>query len=204
MRIQILVYDGFDDLDAIAPHEVFTKAHETGAAFLSTLVVQEAQHHVYSSSGLALKVPKILDLSHCDLLIVPGGGWANRAETGAWQEYQKGRIPEIIQRAHEAKIRIASVCTGALLVAKSGLLNNRPASTHHTAREDLAKLGALVKMERVVDDGDILSAGGITSGIDLALYILEKFGSAELAKQVSRQLEYEGASFESKAVWQKT
>lgn len=191
MRIQILIYDGFDDLDAIGPHEVFSKAHDLGEAFSSNLVVLAAPADIYSSSGIDLKVKTALDLKACDLLVIPGGGWGNRSEQGAWKEFQKGKIPEVIQQAHATGIRIASVCTGALLVAKTGLLKNRPATTHQSAREDLEKLGAHVKEQRVVDDDDILSAGGITSGIDLALWILEKFGSAELSQQVSEQLEYE-------------
>ncbi len=198
MKIQILIYDGFDDLDAIGPHEVFSKAQDLGEPFFSSLVVLSPPSDIFTSSGIDLKIKAALDLHACDLLVIPGGGWANRSEQGAWKEFQKGKIPEVIQQAHAAGIKIASVCTGALLVAKTGLLKNRPATTHQSAREDLEKLGALVKEQRVVDEGDILSSGGITSGIDLALWILEKFGSAELSQQVSEQLEYE----RSADIWQ--
>ena len=86
---------------------------------------------------------------------------------------------------------IASVCTGGMLVAAAGLLAGRPAVTHHAALEDLAAAGAQVVDARVVDDGDIVSAGGVTSGIDLALHIVERELGAETAAAVAREMEHD-------------
>jgi transcriptional regulator GlxA family with amidase domain len=105
-----------------------------------------------------------------DLLIVPGGEWASKAPDSAWGEVRRGVIPAAIADRHAAGSRIAGVCTGGMLIAASGILRGRPAVTHRSAQADLADLGADVRPEaRVIDDGDVLTSGGVTSGIDLAL-----------------------------------
>ena len=86
---------------------------------------------------------------------------------------------------------MASVCTGAMLLAAAGITDGRPATTHHSALEDLRASGAQVIDARVVDDGDVMTAAGITSGIDLALYIVEREAGAEIAERVADEIEYE-------------
>jgi transcriptional regulator GlxA family with amidase domain len=85
---------------------------------------------------------------------------------------------------------MASVCTGALLLAHAGVIGTRRAATHHAARADLAATGAIVVHDRVVDDGDLLSCGGVTSGLDLALWMVERFASEELAEAIAANMEY--------------
>ena len=85
---------------------------------------------------------------------------------------------------------MASVCTGAMLLAHAGVIGTRRAGTHHSAWDDLAATGATVVRDRVVDDGELITAGGVTSGIDLALWIVERFGSLRLANGVAEQMEY--------------
>jgi transcriptional regulator GlxA family with amidase domain len=86
---------------------------------------------------------------------------------------------------------MASVCTGAMLLAAAGITDGRPATTHHTALDDLRASGAEVIEARVVDDGDLMTAAGITSGIDLALYIVEQEAGVEIAEKVADEIEYE-------------
>jgi transcriptional regulator GlxA family with amidase domain len=86
---------------------------------------------------------------------------------------------------------IASVCTGAMALAAAGLLEGRRATTHHAALEDLRRSGADVVDARVVDDGDIVSCGGVTSGIDLALWLVERFAGDEVADRVARDIEHD-------------
>ena len=86
---------------------------------------------------------------------------------------------------------IASVCTGAMLLASAGLTRGRRATTHHAAFDDLRSFGADVVDARFVDDGDLLTAGGVTSGIDLALHIVEKVAGATIAENVAREIEHE-------------
>jgi len=82
------------------------------------------------------------------------------------------------------------VCTGAMALAAAGLLDGRAAVTHRDALEDLRRTKALVIEARVVDDGDILTCGGVTSSIDLALWLVERQWGTELADKISRSLEY--------------
>jgi len=188
MKIRILLYDGFDELDAIAPYEVFQMA---GAeSFEPKLVSLQADVPIQSAHGLCLQSQGTLSLSDCNLLMIPGGGWADRSERGAWAEFHKPEIPRLIRQAYEEKILLASVCTGAMLLAKAGVLKGRKAATHRSAWEDLERLGSEVVPFRVADDGDILSSGGVTSGIDLALWIVERFASAEIAEKIRDKLEY--------------
>ena len=137
MKIAILVYDGFDELDAIGPYEVLRNAARGGAEVTVELVTREPVQRVTASHGLAVAPQAVLDASF-DLVIVPGGGWGERAEVGAWGEAQRGDLPASIRRAREGGAAMASVCTGAMLLAAAGITAGRPATTHRSALEDLA------------------------------------------------------------------
>jgi transcriptional regulator GlxA family with amidase domain len=126
-----------------------------------------------------------------DVLIVPGGGWSDRAPQGAYAEAERGNLPQAIASLHAAGTTVASVCTGGMLLAASGVLTGRAAITHHAALEDLRGSGARVVEARVVDDGDVVTAGGVTSGLDLALWLVERYLGADLAAKVADELEYE-------------
>jgi transcriptional regulator GlxA family with amidase domain len=105
---------------------------------------------------------------------------------------QRSILPAAIAERHAAGSVIAGVCTGVMLLAASGMLRGRRAVTHRVALEELRKSGAEVHPEmRVVDDGDVLSAGGVTSAIDLALHIVERERGEEAASVGARRIEYE-------------
>lgn len=169
MRTDILIYHGFDELDAIGPYEVL------GAAGIDVaLVTAEAPEPVVTAHGATI-VPHRQLSDDCDLLLVPGGSWVSRKPQGAWAEAQRGVLPEAIAKRHAAGKRIASVCTGAMLLATAGLLKDRPATTHHDAFDELEATGAnVIRDARVVDDGDIVTSGGVTAGIDMALWLVEQ------------------------------
>jgi transcriptional regulator GlxA family with amidase domain len=190
MRAEVLIFAGVDELDAIAPYETLSLAGRVGADIQVALVRTESMSPVIGSHGVSL-TPHALLSAVPDLLIVPGGGWAAREKTGAWGEYQRGRLPLAIAERHAAGSIVASVCTGALLLAATGLLKGRPATTHRSALEDLEDAEAVPVDARVVDDGDIITAGGITSGIDLALWIIEREFGLETATTVASHLEHE-------------
>jgi transcriptional regulator GlxA family with amidase domain len=184
MDTEILLYEGFDELDAIGPFEVLSPLGPK-------LVTLEPREAVTASHGLTL-IPHGT-LSHTPaLLIVPGGGWAARNEqTGAYAEYLRGALPAAIAERHARGAIIASVCTGAMLLSRAGILAGRPAVTHHTAIEDLRGEGAEVHPDaRWIDDGDILTSGGVTSGIDLALHLLERLLGPDVARAAERLLEH--------------
>jgi uncharacterized protein (DUF427 family) len=89
---------------------------------------------------------------------------------------------------------MAGVCTGVMLLARAGVVGGRPATTHRSARDELAATGARVLDQRVVDDGDLVTAGGVTSGIDLGLRLVERFAGPELAEREATRLEYPWAA----------
>ena len=192
MLIEIIVFPGVDELDALGPLEVLRSAAAAGANFQVRLVSLNNTEDIVGGHGLRFAVDgRLGSTGRPDLLLVPGGGWVARAAQGAWAEVRQGAIPAAIAEAHRGGTILATVCTGAMLVASSGVLRGRRAITHHEALEELREAGAEVVSARVVDDGDIITAGGVTSGIDLALHLVERFASRELADQVARNLEYE-------------
>jgi transcriptional regulator GlxA family with amidase domain len=180
MTIEILLYDGFDDLDAFGPFEVLS-----GAGLDTTFVTLEPCD-VVTSNGGAMIVPHGV-LGDPDLLLVPGGGWSSRSDRGAWAEAQRGDIPAALARRTG---RTGSICTGAMLLAEAGLLDGRRATTHHTALEDLRGYPVEVVEQRVVEDGDIITAAGVTSGIDLALYLVERELGPKVAVAAAREIEW--------------
>lgn len=191
MQIQILVYDGFDELDALGPFEVLQVATAAGAD-LRTGLVRLGSATVTSAHGLQLHVPGHLDPdSPPELLLLPGGGWLSRAEQGSWAEVQRGRIAAAVATLHGAGTTMAAVCTGAMFLAACGLLRGRSAITHHAAIEELQGAGAEIVRARVVDDGDIITSGGVTSGLDLALWLVERYAGPALAHSVEQRLEHE-------------
>lgn len=186
---QVLIYDGFDELDAIAPFEVLS-----AAGFDCELVVLAGEHDpgapVTATHGLRV-LPDGELAAAPDVLLVPGGGWAARAAAGTWAEHERGVLPAAIAARHAAGSVIASVCTGAMLLARAGLLEGRPAVTHRIALADLAAAGADVRPhERVVDDGDVVTGGGVTSGLDVALRLVERFSGPDAARFGALRMEY--------------
>jgi len=196
--VAIVVYDGFDDLDALGPHEVFNHATAAGADLDVGLYTLADRAVVTSAHGLRLEPDGTLP-AEPDVVVVPGGGWNDREETGAWAEARRGDLPDALADLHGGATTVASVCTGGMLLARAGLTDGRPATTHHAALEDLGESGAEVVEARVVDDGDVVTAGGITAGIDLALHLLEREFDESLAAAVADTMEYEprGAIYQS-------
>ncbi|HET9599583.1 MAG TPA: DJ-1/PfpI family protein, partial [Anaeromyxobacteraceae bacterium] len=117
--VEIVLFDGWDELDALGPWEALRHAARAGAAVTCALVTLGEAREVEGANGLRLRSGAAL--GRPDWLVVPGGGWGERAERGAWGEAQRGDLPRAIAAAHARGARIASVCTGALLVAAAGL-----------------------------------------------------------------------------------
>lgn len=191
MRVAIVVYDGFDELDALGPYEVLRNAELGGATLEALLVSPRPAQRVRGSHGLTVVPQGSLGDGGFELVIVPGGGWNDRAEVGARAEVERGELPGALNRLHEGGASLASVCTGGMVVAATGLLRGRPATTHHGAVDELREQGARVVDARVVDDGDLLSCGGVVAGIDLALWIVERNWGRPLADAIAREMEHE-------------
>ncbi|MBV9229039.1 MAG: DJ-1/PfpI family protein, partial [Chloroflexi bacterium] len=151
--------------------------------FETTLVTIDGTREVVSLNGVSVKPTSDFNPS-ADLLLIPGCG-------PQWQTLHPQGLAETLQQWHQAGKIITSVCTGAMLVAQTGLLKGRNVTTHSTALGALQKAGAHTINARVVDDGDIITSGGVTSGLDLALYLIEHYFDPQSALATQQVLEYE-------------
>ncbi|GAA5056962.1 transcriptional regulator GlxA family with amidase domain [Thermocatellispora tengchongensis] len=190
MRVDIVVFDGVDDLDVVGPYEVLHMAGRAGLGVTVRLVCVDGERSVTSGGGLVLPAEGWAP-GDADVLIVPGGGFAQVKTSGVGAELAAGRIPAALAAAARPGLVLASVCTGALLLGAAGLLDGRPCVTHHRAVADLVAAGGRHVAARVVDDGDVVTAGGITSGLDLALWLVERHLGADASALLERVLEYE-------------
>jgi transcriptional regulator GlxA family with amidase domain len=188
--IDIILYDGLDELDALGPLEVFRRARMLGGDLEARLVTRELQAEVRGAFGMGLAADDIYEPGAADIVVVPGGGWLARAEVGAWGECRRGHWLTLLGHAATTARVIAGVCTGTLLLAHADIVKTRRATTHRGAWSELCATGATVVDARVVDDGDLVTCGGVTSGIDLALWLVERECSADLAERVAGHMEY--------------
>lgn len=204
MHVGVLLFAGFDELDAIGPFEVFANATRAGADCEVGCYTLDETDTVRASHGLGVAVDGPLPTidgeatagnepgaAPVDLLLVPGGGWNDRDRPGAWTAAEQGAVPDAIARHHDRGATVAAVCTGGMLAARAGILDDRPAVTHASAMADLEATAAEVVEARVVDDGDVLTSGGVTAGLDLAFHLVEREFGADIAEQVATEMEYE-------------
>lgn len=191
LKLQIIIYNGFETLDALAPFDVFLMAQSFGANIQPSLVTIDHTSEVSTPKGLTVKTTGTFQTAG-DILFIPGCGLD-------WDKFMPEGLAQILQQWHQQGKTIAADCTGAMLVAKAGLLRGRNANTHHRAVDALRKEGANIIDARVVDDGDILTSGGITSGIDLALWMVERYFGPAVALTVEQVMEYERRG----VVWQR-
>ncbi|MEW2439929.1 DJ-1/PfpI family protein [Streptomyces caniferus] len=182
LRVQILMYDGVEEQDFIGPRDVLGHAERAGGQVHTTLVGPSAPGRVTCFFGTEVTVPAAWEPTDTDLLIVPGGG------------DQLLNDPDVLRnlvRAQQAGVTVAGVCTGVMVLSAAGLTKGRPCTTHHLAKAELAAQGAKVIDARVVDDGNLVTAGGVTSGIDLALWMITRECGASIAVSVESVMEYE-------------
>ena len=181
MKIAYLLYDRFTALDITGPHDVLNSLPVTESVF-----VAERRGPVRNESytlSLVADAP-LSEVPSPDVLVVPGG-----FGTRALLEHEP--LLDWIRSVHEGTRYTTSVCTGSLLLAAAGLLDGAPATTHWLARDLLGGLGAKPVPDRVVEHGKILTAAGVSSGIDMALRLTQiEFGD-EAAQAVQLGIEYD-------------
>jgi transcriptional regulator GlxA family with amidase domain len=201
MHAQIVLFDAFDPLDAIAPFEVLAAGSDAVAGDLVVeLVTAEGPREVRSGTrGVTLTATETLDPAKPGYVIVPG---ASGPIAGDPDEIDT--IPVLLARAagtalaplmqkafDNPDVTVATVCGGSVLLAMAGLIENRYAATHFMGLDVLDAAGTRSVRARVVDDGDFVSAGGVTSGLDLALHLLERSYGPRVAHAVEELFEYE-------------
>jgi transcriptional regulator GlxA family with amidase domain len=189
MRIAIALFDDAEELDWAGPWEVLaTWALRWPDDGVEVLTVAETSDPVRCAKGLRVLADCTWEqLGHVDVLIYPGGV-GTRAQLGQEQIRQRMRT-----RAGAGTL-MTSVCTGSLVFADAGLLDDRPATSHWGALELLASLGERIDVrpdDRFVDDGDIITAAGVSAGIDVALHLVARLHSPERAAQVRREIQYD-------------
>lgn len=191
MDAEIVLFDGFEELDAVGPYEVLAIGGVSGADVDVAYGSLGGATTIRAGHGTRLESDGDLGHTEPDLVIVPGGGWNDRAEAGTWAEAERGALPDCLAELHEQGVTVAGVCTGGMLLSRAGLLSGRPAVTHQGAIDDLRATDADVVEARVVDAGDVLTSGGVTAGLDLGLHLLERdFGEA-LAEGIATEMEYQ-------------
>ncbi|MFG3551899.1 DJ-1/PfpI family protein [Streptomyces sp. NPDC047725] len=213
MHVQVVLFDGFDPLDVIAPYEVlYAGGSASDGAVIVELVTAEGPREVISGTGgLTLRAAGALDLERADVLLVPGasGRVGERGEVpeeevgaGEWKRDEfipvlLGRtltteLPALLKQAmDDPDITVATVCGGSLVLAMAGLLEGRHATTHHLGLDMLDATGAHAIRARVVDDDDLITGAGVTSGLDLGLYLLERELGPRIARTVEELFEHE-------------
>jgi transcriptional regulator GlxA family with amidase domain len=189
VRIGIALFDGAEELDFAGPWEVLaawaTQWPEDG---IEVFTVADALEPVRCAKGLRILPDHTWDTAaRFDVLVYPGG---------------KGTRPQLGDESVRARLReiaaggtlMTSVCTGALVFADAGLLDGRPATTYWAQLDRLASLGRDIDVranDRFVDDGDVVTAAGVSAGIDMALHLVARLHSRERAREVRRYIQYD-------------
>jgi transcriptional regulator GlxA family with amidase domain len=181
MRVAIPLYDDFTALDAVGPFEVLARIPGTEVTWLGP----EAGP-VTTDNGLALVAHAAYEeVPDPDVVLVPGG---YGTDTGALDDE---RLVGWIRRAHETSDWTTSVCTGSLLLAAAGVLDGLDATTHWLDVETLERLGAKPANSRVVERGKVITAAGVSSGIDMGLVLAARIAGPEVAQAIQLGIEYD-------------
>ncbi|MFD9697496.1 DJ-1/PfpI family protein [Lentzea sp. NPDC059081] len=190
VRVQVLMFDGVEEQDFVAPVEVLGLAAAfSGGAVRTTQVTTGRPGPVTCLHGTKVVVEHGWSPAEADVLVVPGGGRYTDPDSPGVRRLMADTA--FLGRLAGADVLPVGICTGTMVLAAAGITRGRNATTHTRAKPDLAARGASVVDARVVDDGDLITGGGITSGLDVALWLVERFVGVQTAHQVETMLEYE-------------
>jgi len=181
VQIAIALYAGFTALDAIGPYEVLSRLPGATVTFLAP---DAGPVRTDSGALTVLAERSLAQLERPDIVLVPGGPGEVAARAG-------GAMLDWLRRADEHSTWTTSVCTGSLVLGAAGLLAGRRATSHWLALEELGKLGAKPLAERVVFDGKIVTAAGVSAGIDMALTLAERIAGRQVAEAIQLGIEYD-------------
>jgi cyclohexyl-isocyanide hydratase len=183
VKTAFVIFDGMTVMDFIGIYDPLTRLKSMKILPEFEWNVCALRAEVADDKGLRILPDSVgKSLSGYDLIVVPGGmGTRSLQHDPTFVDWLKG--------AEAAKLK-ASVCTGALLLGAAGFLKGRRATTHPGALAELKPYCGRVVTERVVDEGNILTAGGVTAGIDLGLHLVERFAGAEARARVAKQMDY--------------
>lgn len=190
-RVGILIFEGFDLIDAGGPYEVFLTAtrlaeRDGGAPCYEVLLLSPDGRDVTAYGGMTItQTTPVTDAGHCDVVVIPGLITLDQARGNS-------TIMEAVRSLATNADLTTSVCTGAFLLSDIGVLDDQPATTHWEDVDLLAAQGRVNTGEhdvRWVDNGAVITSGGLTSGIHMALHVVDRLHGRELAMRTAHQLE---------------
>ncbi|MHB8577774.1 MAG: DJ-1/PfpI family protein [Dehalococcoidia bacterium] len=183
--IAFVLFDGAEELDFAGPWEVLSYTGKTEADTCSTFIVSERGGAVTCAKGM--KVLADHDFASCprpDIILVPGG-------MGTRTEVDNPAMIDFLKRVGADCEIVTSVCTGAFLLERAGFLTGRRAVTHWASMDRLRALGTVTVVEqRYADEGNAITAAGVSAGIDMALHLVGRLWGPELARRVQKGIEY--------------
>ena len=199
---QFVLFPGFDPLDVVAPFEVLSAGADAAGSDRTVRLVcaGEPRTVVGGTRGLALTATATLDPTLAGYVVVPGASGPLEGDPDAGDETipvllarvaDSGVVPLVRRALDDPEITVATVCGGSLALAMAGLLDGRTAVTHVLGNDVLEACGVHVVRARVVDDGDLVSSGGVTSGLDLALHLVDREFGPRVAHAVEKAFEFE-------------
>jgi transcriptional regulator GlxA family with amidase domain len=188
MNVGIFIFNDVEVLDMAGPFEVFSLAEKDGKKAFNVFTIAEHNNILTARNGLLLK-PNYTLQNHpnLDILIIPGGYGAEHIEL------KNASILKWVKLQSQKVNFLLSICTGVFILAECGLLNSKKATTHWM---DLDRLGKnypsieVIRNVKYVDEGSILTSGGISAGIDLSFHLLKRELGPEIASATARQMDY--------------
>jgi transcriptional regulator GlxA family with amidase domain len=188
MRIAIAVFEGAEELDFVGPWEVLAAWRYLHPDEVEVFLVGDTTEPVTCAKGMRVLPDRVWDdAGEIDVLVYPGGR-GTRAQLG------DERVRARLRGLKESGTLMTSVCTGSLVYADAGLLDRRPATTYHSAFGELLPLGLDIEPrpdDRFVDSGEVVTAAGVSAGIDMALHLVGRLASPERAREVRRYIQYD-------------
>ena len=181
MRIAILIFDRLTALDAIGPYEVLSRIPGVELTF----VAAEPGEKRTDTGRLGLSADAALEeLAEPEVVLVPGG-------EGSRPLLEDERVLGWLRNAHEHSAWTTSVCTGSLVLGAAGILDGKRATSHWAYRDRLAEYGATPVAERVVEDGKVITAAGVSAGIDMGLTLAARLANEHVARAIQLGIEYD-------------
>lgn len=183
--VAFVLYPGLTPLDLVGPLQVFASLQKVAPEY-RPVVVAERIAPLASDIEVDMVADKTFaEVPHPHILVVPGG------VGGTLRAMSDEPLRRYVRTAAESAEVVASVCTGALILAAVGLLEGRPATTHWVAPGILRSYGSPYRRARWVEDGKIITAAGVSAGIDMALHLVARLTDEETARRVQLDIEYD-------------
>jgi transcriptional regulator GlxA family with amidase domain len=189
-KVGIYLFDDVEVLDFAGPYEVFSAAQlEDGTKPFEVITLSQNGGLISAANGLRVETEKTIQAApQLDLLIIPGGKGATE------NELHKQDVISYIKQQHKKTEILASVCTGAFLLAEAGVLEGKEATTHKGSLDKLKEAYPQLNVQRnvkFVDEGEVLTAAGISAGIELSLHIVARLCGEETMRKTADYMEYD-------------